>query len=91
VLRGVREADNHSGQDMLETDNHCKLCQEEKCVCEGRQNLNDTYVGMEISYRCNEPPVLLSLFLPFCPSVAACSDISFVMCLHKTMWSAHLE
>lgn len=76
---GVREADSHSGQDMLKTDSHWKLCQEEKCVCESRLNLNDTYARMDISYCCNELPALLSV----CPSVTACSDISFVKRLHK--------
>jgi hypothetical protein len=94
---GVRGADGHSRQDMLKTYNHWKLCQEEKCVCERRLNLNDTYAGMEIIYRCNELPALLSVCLSasmsVCTSVTACSDISFVMCLHKheSVWSAHLE
>lgn len=89
--RGVREADSHSGQDMLKTGNHWKQCQEEKCVCERRLKLNDTYAGMEISYRCNELPALVCLSV--CPSVRACSNVSLVMCLHKheSMWSAHLE
>ena len=40
---------SHSRQDMQKTDRHWELCQEEKCVCAQRVNLNDTYVGMEIS------------------------------------------
>lgn len=83
---GWREADSHSGQSILQTDNHWKLCQEEKCVCEGRVNLNDTYAGMEISYCCNELAALLSV----CPSVIFCSDFAVVTCLHKraSTWSS---
>jgi hypothetical protein len=59
----MREADSHSGQDMLKTDNHWKLCQEEKCVYAQRLSLNDTYARMEISYRCNKLPAPLSVCL----------------------------
>lgn len=77
---------SHSRQDMQKTDRHWELCQEEKCVCAQRVNLNDTYVGMEISYRCNELPALLSVYLSVCPSVClclfvpVCFDVSVALC-----------
>jgi len=63
------EVASHSRQDMQKTDRHWELCQEEKCVCAQRVNLNDTYVGMEISYRCNELPARFSVYLSVCLSV----------------------
>jgi hypothetical protein len=60
---------SRSRQDMQKTDRHWELCQEEKCVCAQRVNLNDTYAGLEISYRCNELPARLSVYLSVCPSV----------------------
>lgn len=77
---------SHSRQDMQKTDRHWELCQEEKCVCAQRVNLNDTYVGMEISYRCNELPARLSVYLSVRLTVFLSVCTSLLRCLCCTVF-----